>query len=173
MGERRKHNRAGFVLLALLGLALTFAGTCPAIAATEVRLAWDPNGEPDLAGYLLRYGTEPGLPTFTEIDVGNVISNVVTGLDVNTTYYFVVHARDSKIVMEFALKKPAYRLLVNTQATLGAIGSSTGLFPSMSLGCGTPGNNISADNTCRLPGCRPRRGSSESSIFSVQQLRPT
>jgi acetaldehyde dehydrogenase (acetylating) len=58
----------------------------------------------------------------------------------------VVHARDSAVIMEFALKKPAYRLLVNTPSTMGAIGATTRLFPSMSLGCGTSGGNISADN---------------------------
>jgi acetaldehyde dehydrogenase (acetylating) len=57
-----------------------------------------------------------------------------------------IHARDSAVIMEFALKKPAYRLLVNTPSTMGAIGATTRLFPSMSLGCGTSGGNISADN---------------------------
>lgn len=58
----------------------------------------------------------------------------------------VIHSRDPQVVMEFALKKPAYRLCVNTPATLGAIGYTTRLFPAMSLGCGTSGGNISADN---------------------------
>lgn len=57
-----------------------------------------------------------------------------------------IHSRNPEIIMEFALKKPAYRLLVNTGTTQGAIGASTRLFPSMSLGCGTSGGNISADN---------------------------
>ncbi|MBI2930062.1 MAG: aldehyde dehydrogenase family protein [Planctomycetes bacterium] len=58
----------------------------------------------------------------------------------------VIHSRNPGVIMEFALKKPAYRLLVNTGSTQGAIGASTRLFPSMSLGCGTSGGNISADN---------------------------
>jgi len=58
----------------------------------------------------------------------------------------VIHSRNPQVIMEFALKKPAYRLLCNTGATQGAIGASTRLFPSMSLGCGTSGGNISADN---------------------------
>jgi len=58
----------------------------------------------------------------------------------------VIHSRDPQVIMEFALKKPAYRLCVNTPATFGAIGYSTRLFPAMSLGCGTSGGNISADN---------------------------
>lgn len=58
----------------------------------------------------------------------------------------IIHSRDRDVIMEFALKKPAYRLCVNTPATFGAIGYTTGLFPSMSLGCGTSGGNVSADN---------------------------
>lgn len=58
----------------------------------------------------------------------------------------IIHSRNQEVIMEFAMKKPAYRLCVNTPATFGAIGYSTGLFPSMSLGCGTSGGNVSADN---------------------------
>lgn len=58
----------------------------------------------------------------------------------------VIHSRDPHVIMEFALKKPAYRFCVNTPATFGAIGYTTRLFPAMSLGCGTSGGNISADN---------------------------
>ncbi len=62
----------------------------------------------------------------------------------------VIHSRDPQVIMEFALKKPAYRFCVNTPATFGAIGYTTRLFPSMSLGCGTSGGNISADNISPL-----------------------
>lgn len=58
----------------------------------------------------------------------------------------VIHARDEKVVMEFALKKPAYRLLVNTPATQGSVGMTTNLLPSMTLGCGTDAGNITTDN---------------------------
>jgi acetaldehyde dehydrogenase (acetylating) len=58
----------------------------------------------------------------------------------------VIHARDNAVIMEFALKKPAYRLLVNTPSTMGAVGATTRLFPSMTLGCGTSGGNITGDN---------------------------
>ena len=45
-------------------------------AASVVHAAtasWDPNSEPDVAGYRLSYGTEPGVHTVT-IDVGNVVT---------------------------------------------------------------------------------------------------
>ncbi|MBI3268664.1 MAG: aldehyde dehydrogenase family protein [Planctomycetes bacterium] len=62
----------------------------------------------------------------------------------------VVHSRDEKVVLEFALKKPAYRFLVNTPATQGAVGYTTNLIPSMTLGCGTAGGNITSDNISPL-----------------------
>jgi len=57
-----------------------------------------------------------------------------------------IHANDDKVAREFAVKAPAFRLVVNTPAPHGSIGHSTKLFPSMSLGCGTPGGNITSDN---------------------------
>jgi acetaldehyde dehydrogenase (acetylating) len=48
--------------------------------------------------------------------------------------------------MKFALEKPAFRILVNTQAALGAVGYTTGLEPSMTLGPGTQGGSIISDN---------------------------
>jgi acetaldehyde dehydrogenase (acetylating) len=61
-----------------------------------------------------------------------------------------LHTSDDRVVREFALRKPAYRICVNTPAALGAVGYTTNLFPSMTLGCGAPGNNITSDNISPL-----------------------
>lgn len=58
----------------------------------------------------------------------------------------VIHSRDEEVIMQFALKKPAFRILVNTPGTHGAVGITTNLDPSMMLGCGTYGGNITTDN---------------------------
>lgn len=58
----------------------------------------------------------------------------------------VIHSTDERIIMEFALKKPTFRVLVNSPASQGAVGFGTGLFPAMTLGCGTYGGNITSDN---------------------------
>jgi hypothetical protein len=50
------------------------------------------------------------------------------------------------MILEFGLKKPAYRIVVNTPTTHGSIGLTTGLDPSMTLGCGGYGGNITSDN---------------------------
>jgi acetaldehyde dehydrogenase (acetylating) len=57
-----------------------------------------------------------------------------------------IHSRDEDIILEFGLKKPAFRIVVNTPTTLGSIGMTTGLDPSMTLGCGGYGGNITSDN---------------------------
>lgn len=57
-----------------------------------------------------------------------------------------LHTSDNSVVERFALEKPVMRVLVNTPGTHGAIGYSTGLAPSMTLGCGTWGGSITADN---------------------------
>jgi acetaldehyde dehydrogenase (acetylating) len=58
----------------------------------------------------------------------------------------VIHSKDDDIIMKFALEKPAFRILVNTQAALGAIGFTNGLEPSLTLGPGTWGGSIISDN---------------------------
>jgi acetaldehyde dehydrogenase (acetylating) len=57
-----------------------------------------------------------------------------------------IHSRDEAVVMEFGLKKPAFRIVVNSPTTLGSIGMTTGLDPAMTLGCGGFGGNITSDN---------------------------
>ena len=57
-----------------------------------------------------------------------------------------IHSRNDDVILQFGLKKPAYRIVVNTPATIGAIGLTTGLDPSMTLGCGGWGGNITSDN---------------------------
>jgi len=58
----------------------------------------------------------------------------------------VIHSTDEDIIMKFALEKPAFRVLVNTQAALGAVGYTNELLPSMTLGPGTFGGSIISDN---------------------------
>lgn len=57
-----------------------------------------------------------------------------------------LYCQDEQIIMEFGLKKPVFRICVNTPTSIGAVGVTTGLFPAMTLGCGAPGGNITSDN---------------------------
>jgi acetaldehyde dehydrogenase (acetylating) len=57
-----------------------------------------------------------------------------------------IHSSNDQIILEFGLKKPAFRIVVNTPTTHGSIGLTTGLDPAMTLGCGGWGGNITSDN---------------------------
>jgi acetaldehyde dehydrogenase (acetylating) len=57
-----------------------------------------------------------------------------------------IHSQNDQVILEFGLKKPAFRIVVNTPTTHGSIGLTTGLDPAMTLGCGGYGGNITSDN---------------------------
>ncbi|MEH7505504.1 aldehyde dehydrogenase family protein [Neobacillus drentensis] len=57
-----------------------------------------------------------------------------------------LHTNDDTVAREFALDMPVSRLLVNTLSSIGAVGATTGLMPSLTLGCGSYGGNITSDN---------------------------
>jgi acetaldehyde dehydrogenase (acetylating) len=57
-----------------------------------------------------------------------------------------IHSKNEDVILQFGLKKPAFRICVNTPTTHGSIGLTTGLDPAMTLGCGGWGGNITSDN---------------------------
>ena len=64
-------------------------------AAHSVTLAWDANSEPDIASYVLRYGTTRGVPS-QFIPVGSKTTATVSNLAHSKTYYFTVVARNER-----------------------------------------------------------------------------
>jgi len=67
-----------------------------------------------------------------------------------TGHTMAIHSRDDAVIREFALKKPVFRIIANSQSSMGATGYTTGLAPSMSLGCGAYAGNITSDNITPL-----------------------
>ena len=59
---------------------------------------------------------------------------------------FSIHAKDLGVIERFAREVPVSRFLVNTPAALGGIGSTTNLFPALTLGCGAVGGSSSSNN---------------------------
>jgi len=57
-----------------------------------------------------------------------------------------IHSQDRDVIRRFAIEKPVSRILVNTGSTQGAVGLSTNLPPSFTLGCGTEGGSSTSDN---------------------------
>jgi hypothetical protein len=92
-----------------------------------------------------------------------------------------IHTRSREAAKNFGIEMPASRIVVNSPTTHGAIGFSTALPPSMTLGCGSWGGNVTSDNvspwhlmdikrvafeTRAVPSKRPARA-------SAQQQQPT
>ena len=61
-----------------------------------------------------------------------------------------IHSRDREAILRYGLLMPAARIVVNSPSTHGAIGYSTALVPSMTLGCGSWGGNVTSDNISPL-----------------------
>lgn len=61
----------------------------------------------------------------------------------------VIHSQDDGIIRRFA-EKPVSRIMVNTPASLGGIGYTTGIAPSLTLGCGTCGGSSLDENLTPL-----------------------
>lgn len=58
----------------------------------------------------------------------------------------VIHARDEEVILAFGIEKPAFRIVVNSWGTMGAIGASTGVVPAMTLAPGGIGGAVISDN---------------------------
>lgn len=63
-----------------------------------------------------------------------------------TGHTMTMHSQNRKVIMEFAMRKPVSRLLVNTPGSLGGVGVTTGLVPALTLGCGAVGGSATSDN---------------------------
>jgi acetaldehyde dehydrogenase (acetylating) len=59
---------------------------------------------------------------------------------------FCIHSKDEKIIEYFSKRIPASRIVVNTPSALGGIGGTTGLMPSLTLGCGAIGGSATSEN---------------------------
>ncbi len=57
-----------------------------------------------------------------------------------------MHSQDRSAAIKFGEQMPASRVVINSPTTHGAIGLSTDLPPSMTLGCGSWGGNVTSDN---------------------------
>ena len=59
---------------------------------------------------------------------------------------FSMHTKDDSMVDYFAKRMPASRICINTPSALGGIGGTSGLMPSLTLGCGAIGGSATSEN---------------------------
>lgn len=57
-----------------------------------------------------------------------------------------IHSRDEEAILAFGVEKPAFRVLVNTWGSLGGVGFTTGIRPSMTLAPGGIGGSVISGN---------------------------
>jgi len=57
-----------------------------------------------------------------------------------------IHTQSRDAAREYGIRMPVSRVVVNSPSTHGAIGFTTDLEPSMTLGCGSWGGNVTSDN---------------------------
>lgn len=57
-----------------------------------------------------------------------------------------IHSRDEEAILAFGVEKPAFRVLVNTWGSLGGVGYTTGVRPSLTLAPGGIGGSVVSGN---------------------------
>ncbi len=89
----------------------------------------------------------PILAFYTGTDYQDVCDKVCEILHYEGAgHTFSMHANNDEIVDYFAKRVPASRIVVNTPSTMGGIGASTNLQPSLTLGCGAVGGSATSEN---------------------------
>jgi acyl-CoA reductase-like NAD-dependent aldehyde dehydrogenase len=115
--------------------------------AGDVRLVVLPAGLDELEGPLGREKLVPVVSLFSVHDdeQGFAVCRQVLDND-GAGHTAIIHTSDRARIERFGLEMPASRILVNAPGVQGTMGLSTGLEPSMTVGCGTFGGNSTTDN---------------------------
>ena len=88
--------------------------TCQVHASQSVNLAWDPNSEPDLAGYRVYFGT--GSDNYTQTMEVETPSATVPDLTEGVVYYFAVTAYNTEGVESGYSNEVSYAVPTSTPA---------------------------------------------------------
>lgn len=125
-----------------------------------IRLIVAPADSDDIEanGFYTREKMAPLLSLFSVSDAGAGIelSQYLLACD-GRGHTAVIHTDSKALAEEFARRIPASRILVNCPATQGVIGLTTGLAPSLTLGCGFYGGNSTTDNVGYTNLCNLKR----------------
>ena len=84
-----RHSVFRLVIICLSCLAIGAVAN-----AATVTIGWDPSAGPDVAGYVIYWGTQSGVYS-NSLDAGNQTQQSVAGLADGTTYYLIVKAYNS------------------------------------------------------------------------------
>jgi len=130
-----------FLILFLCILTPSGVGLVQTALAAQVALQWDPNGESDLAGYKVYFGTTSRAQT-DSIDVGNATTYTVMGLLEGTTYFFTATAYNKNFLesgysneVSATTSSPCAYTISPSSQTFGASGGSGTVNVTASAGC--------------------------------------
>lgn len=127
--------------------AASIAASCGVTRGHPIHVIVAPGGEPAPDNALAREKMCPVIGLFTVPDVETGLARCLEILAIEGRgHTAVIHTRDDALAARFGGLMPASRILVNSPATHGVIGFTTGLIPSLTLGCGTFGGNSTTDN---------------------------
>jgi hypothetical protein len=109
-------------LLFFILVPLTF-NLVPGIGhAANVDIVWDPSTGP-VAGYEFCYGTSSGSYDYV-VDVGNITSCSISGLEEGTTYYFAAKAYDSEGIKSTFSQELVYTVPLSSSGGSGGANNS-------------------------------------------------
>jgi acetaldehyde dehydrogenase (acetylating) len=84
-----------------------------------------------------------------------------------------MHTQNREAAIAYGAQMPASRIIINSPTTHGAIGFSTDLAPSMTLGCGSWGGNVTSDNVSPIHLMDVKRVAFETKAVSSKQSAVT
>ena len=139
--------RSFFVLIFFIGLILIPCPYPTLAHSAQVTIAWDPNTDPNIAGYKVYYGYSSRNYPFV-CDTGNHTTCAISGLEEGKTYYFAATAYDlwnneSSYSKEVSYAVPMASITFssggsNSNSDSGGSNSSVGSFSNNNAG---EGNN--------------------------------
>jgi hypothetical protein len=154
--------RAGLVTRfhrGLLALGLLLSVFAPDAFAGSVRMGWNANPEPDIAGYVLAWGTSTGVYGSSVTVAPDVTTQEVTGL-ADGTYYFVVRAFNSAGL--HSGNSTEVSVVIRSSVT-----SPTVSGPSPGAGPTTGGTDVVVTGTGFQPGAIVRFGATAGTVLQL------
>ncbi len=139
----RSYYRGSILLSTLLSIfliAVLLVFPYPKGHCSQVTLTWDPNTEPDLAGYDIYYGTASGNYQW-KTDVGNATTYTQSGLNIGATYYFAATAYNTQGLSsgfsnEVVYSVPSCTFTISpSSASFAASGGSGSVLVTSQAGC--------------------------------------
>ena len=127
------------------------AATLARLASVErpyhIQLLVIPTESVDPENYLAAEKLAPVVSLFTvaDMDEGIQVCRALLHID-GTGHTAIIHTRQASLTQRFTTAMPVSRVLVNSPATQGLMGLTTGLIPSMTLGCGTWGGTSTTNS---------------------------